>query len=275
MIKKTKCMAQVAVAALLAVAGAASAQTTTLNYYGSAGSSTSYSVNGGSSWGSYSPRVTLGVNSSSTFQAYCIDPMTGATFPNSFTVISGLDNYFGGTNSSYASQIARSGYSSMGLSNDAATQTTVKNNLNELFSYAYNDSLVNATNAAAFGMAVWEIILQDGSANNSASGFAYNSGRLRNRGTDSTYNNDAVEARTSAYLSALSSNSWGTGATTGLGAAATWNYTVYFDGSSPVAQTFIRVTPGGPGGNVPVPATLALAGLGLFMVRRARAKSAC
>lgn len=273
MIKTTKCMAQVAVAALLAVAGAASAQVT-LTYSSSAGSSTSYSTNGGANWGTYSPRVTLS-DGSSTFQAYCIDPMTGVTFPNTFSVISGLDNYFGTTTSAYATQIARTGYSGMGLSNDSATQTTVKNNLIELFSYAYNDSLANATNAAAFGMAVWEIILQDGSANNSGTGFAYNTGRLRNRGTTASFDNDAVETRTAAYLSALSNNSWGTGATTGLSTAASWNYTVYFDNSSPVAQSFIRVTPGGSGGNVPVPATLALAGLGLLMVGRARAKAAC
>lgn len=273
MIKSMKGMAQVAVASLWVVAGAANAQVT-LSNSGSAGSTTYYSFNNWSTYGSYSPRLTLS-DGTSSFQAYCIDPKTGVTFPNQFSVITGLDNFFGGTTSAYATQIARTGYSGMGLSNDAATQTAVKNNLIELFSYAYNDSLLNATNAAAFGMAVWEIILQDGSANNSGTGFAYNAGRLSNRGTNTTQDNDAVEARTSAYLSALSNNTWGTGSTTGLGTATNWTYTVYYDNTSPSAQSFIRVTSGGSGGGgVPVPATLALAGLGLVLAQRARAKSA-
>lgn len=264
-------------AALVAVlaAGAAHAQTANLTATGSVlGSSTNYSTNSGTSYSTYSPGRQLS-DGTSTFWAYCIDPLTGTDFPETYNVITGLDNYFGGTSSAYASQIARSGYSGQGMSNDATTQTAVKNNLIELFSYAYNDSLLNATNAAAFGMAVWEIILQDGTTNGASSGFSATGGQFRTLGTSTSNSSDAVDVRAAAYLSALNNNSWGTGATAGLGTATNWTYTVYFDNQSPVTQSFLRVTTGGSGGNVPVPATLALAGLGLLMVGRARAKAAC
>lgn len=287
-------------AVILVLAGSASAQTTGLGQVSTGGQSTFYSTNSGASWGTYAPaqqlrtgtqgpapNYTFTADGSAPFWAYCIDPLTGVTFPNTFTVLSSLDSYFATstanqTTSNYATQLARTPYVNHGgLSNTYATQTAVKNDIVELFSFAYANTFntngtINSVNASAFGMALWEIILQDGTPSN----YSTSLGRVRSRGTTNAYDTDAVETKTKQYLDALSgANVNGTGSTwASLGLSAqSYTYTVYFDnGLAPggVGQTFIRATPGGPNSNpTPAPATLALAAAGLFIAARMRAKA--
>jgi hypothetical protein len=233
--------------------GGASAQ---LADTGSFGTNTNYGVNNGAASSTYSPGRNMTYNGGSNFRAFCIDPGTGTILPSAYSTLS-LDSYLDGTTTSaYQQQITRSGYGTWsGLSIAGATQTLVRNDLKELFSYAYTDALGSATKTAAFGMAVWEIILQDGGAGGTT--YARTSGRLTSYGSTSANDNDVVEQQTNTYLSALNTGGW---AGIGLATATNWNYTVYFDGTSPFSQTFIGVTTAG----VPEPGTAALAALALM-----------
>jgi hypothetical protein len=223
------------------------------------GTTTNYGVNNGGATGTYAPGRTMTYNGGSSFTAFCIDPGTGTILPSAYSTMS-LDSFLDGSaTSAYQQQITRSGYGTWsGLLTNSATQTLVRNDLKELFSYAYNDAISSATKAAAFGMAVWEIILQDGGAGGTT--YAKTSGRLTSYGS-TTASVDAVDTQTDAYLNALNTGNW---SGLGLGTATNWNYTVYFDAASPFSQTFIRVTTPG----VPEPGTAALAALALFGAAR-------
>lgn len=223
------------------------------------GTTTNYGVNNGGASGTYAPGRRMTYNGGSTFNAFCIDPGTGTSLPSAYSTMS-LDSFLSGlATSAYQQQITRSGYGTWtGLSSSAATQTLVRNDLKELFSYAYNDAISSATKAAAFGMAIWEIILQDGGA--AGTTYAKTSGRLTSYGS-TTASVDSVDTQTDAYLNALNTGNW---SGLGLATATNWNYTVYFDATSPFSQTFLSVSaPGGPTG-VPEPGTAALAALALF-----------
>ncbi len=247
------------VSAVLAAAlafGQVSAQTLTAT--GAVkGTNTYYGFNGSTSLGQYAPGREFTYNGSS-FWAFCIDPATGTTLPNPYSTLSLASYLDGAADSEYAQQMGRTGYSGFsGLSTSSSTQSRVQSDLIELYSWAYNDAMSSATKAAAFGMAIWEIILQDGSSTGTT--YAKATGRMNSYGSSST-TTDSVDTQTNAYLSALNTGNW-----TGLlGAAATqtnWTYTVYFENiSGGTSQTFLRVTPTG----VPEPATLALAGLGFL-----------
>ena len=245
------------ISAALAVAlafGTAGAQT--LNATGAVfGSTANYGVNGGAASGSYAPGRQFTYNGGSNFWAYCIDPGTGTILPSVYSTMS-LDSFADGSaTSAYQQQITRGGYATWsGLSSGAAAQAVVKNDLKELYSYAYNDAMSSATKAAAFGMAIWEIILQDGT---NGTTYSKTSGRLTSYGSTAAADGDAIELQTNTYLNALNTGGW---AGIGLGTATNWNYTVYFDSSSPFSQTFLGVTTPG----VPEPGTAALAALALL-----------
>jgi MYXO-CTERM domain-containing protein len=250
------------ISAALAVAvafGSAGAQTLTAtgNVFGS---TAQYGVNNGAASGNYAPGRQFTYNGGSNFWAYCIDPGTGTILPSAYSTMS-LDSFADGSaTSAYAQQISRSGYGTWtGLSTSSASQAVVKNDLKELFSYAYNDAMSSANKAAAFGMAIWEIILQDGGALGNT--YARSTGRLTSYGLTTATDNDAVETQTNTYLNALNSGGW---AGIGLGTATNWNYTVYYDSTSPFSQTFLGVTTPG----VPEPGTAALAALALFGAAR-------
>jgi hypothetical protein len=252
----SKQLIKVSAAVALALSfGGANAQLADAGAYGT---STNYGVNNGAASSTYSPGRNMTYNGGSQFRAFCIDPGTGTILPSAYSTMS-LDSFLDGSaTSGYQQQLTRAGssYSTTwpGLSVTTATQTIVRNDLKELFSYAYNDALTSATKTAAFGMAVWEIILQDGT---NGTTYARTSGRLTSYGSTAANDNDVVEQQTNSYLSALNTGNW---SGLGLATATNWNYTVYFDSTSPFSQTFLAVTTPG----VPEPGTAALAALALF-----------
>jgi hypothetical protein len=254
-------------AAGLVLAGVASAQTLTAQTSSLRTGTTNYTVNNAASYGNFDTGAQRLSDGSSSFWAYCIDPLSSASFPNAYSAQSLSSFLNGSTTSNYANQIARSGYAGLGLSNSSTAQSKVLANLTELFSYAYNDSITSAVKSSAFGMAVWEIIMQDWTPVAAGDGFSRTAGRVRSNGSTSAVDNDAREVQMTTYLNALSNNTW---ASIGLGTATNWVYTVYYDGTSPNNQSFIRVASAA----VSLPGTLALTGLALAamaVVRRRRA----
>jgi hypothetical protein len=251
-------------AAACTLVGAQTLTATGVNKY----TTTNYSNNSGGSFGNGNVgALEFNYNSGSNFWAYCIDPGTGAILPGAYTT-STLDVFLNGTGTSgYASEIGRGGIYS-GLSVTAASQLQVLNDLKELWGHAYSDSLTSNIKSAAFGMAAWEIIMQNGGATGTS--YAVNSGSMQSHGSNTVFDADSLEAQTTAYLSALSTNNW---AGISLGATTSWNYTVYFDGSAPVSQTFLQATAVSPS-VVPEPGSFALAGLALLGVASARRRVA-
>lgn len=276
--KKSLVFKLASAAVAVAACGSASAQLTDV---GTFGTSTVSSASGG-----YSPGRLMKWNGGSTFNAYCIDPYTGTTLPGSYTTMD-LTSFTSGAGSAYANQIARGG-GYTGLDTSANAQLTVRKDITELYQWAYQDVLTsgNTAKAAAFGLVLWEIILQgsfDGAnagktgaaatgnggtayannttANPTGGGFFYTSGKdatVGNYGATEALSTDKVEYWFNAYLSALNNNTW---STLLVGAQQlNWNFTVYFDNVSPLSQTFITATQQG----VPEPGSLALAGLALL-----------
>lgn len=241
------------------------------------GSSSFVNTSGGTTYvSSRGVQILRESTSAQMFQAYCIDPKTAANISSNAYATTDLDTFFTGgaggySTSGYHKQLTNGNYNTLVANgkDDLAGGTAVRNNLNELFSYAYADSLQSGTNATAFGLAVWEIIMQDGTS--ASSGFSASAGQFRARGLTSANDNDAVQARFNTYLSALNSaNEAGGWSSIGLGSKTNYSYTVYFDAVSPYSQNFIRAN---PTSSVPVPGSLALAGIALIgMVRVRRSK---
>lgn len=277
-------------AAMLLIAGIAAAQTLSDNgTTRDLGQDTFYSAYGSAPGGAgfvgaKSLTYTPVSGASSTFWAYCIDPRTNAGFPSTSYTSTSLSNFLNGTTTSaYAAQVgSNTNYSGLNLGGSnsteaAAKQSAVYNNLVNLYSHAYLDAIGTANpgttqssssaKAAAFGMAVWEIIMQDGGT------LSRTTGNMRSNGGDNTSGNpgsDSVEAWTNAYLNALNTNSWTgmNGTTLDLSASTNFTYTVWYDVPSPGKQNFLQVALAGNGNSVPVPGTLALVGLALVGAAR-------
>lgn len=230
--------------------------------------------NGGSTYSvKWNGRDTLN-DGTNSFQAYCIDPKTGYQWGQSVYTTASLSSFLTTTLSDgktgYQQEFASSSYT--GLSYTAQAVATVQNNLVNLFSHAYTDVGSSQVKAQAFAYVVWEIM------GDAVSSTSRTSGALRSAGLDTTMNGDALELQIDAYLAALSSNSWGNVNGANLLATTNYTYTVYYDPTPHTAQNFLTVTPGTgtpTNGTVPVPGSLALAGLGLMglaSVQRRKAK---
>ncbi len=275
-------------AAMLLVSGLAGAQGLADNGTWPLGGNTAYTSGGAagsitpngtysSGWvGARSFTYTPSVGSSSTFWAYCIDPKTGGV-PNGTTNYSStsLDSFLtGGSSSGYATQVTGTGYS--GMSTTAATQQNVLNKLTDLYSHAYLDAIGTAVpqgalgqstysaKAAAFGMVVWEIIMQDQVSGN----YSASTGRMRSNGSSNS-NSDDIQTWTNAYLTALNTGNWGNvNNSVDLTTVTAFQYTIWSDTPAPGRQNFLQVTLPGTGLSVPEPGTIALVGLALIGATR-------
>lgn len=271
--------------ALLSMAGMASANN--LDETSTIGSSTSYQyyTSGGtaSSSGTYAPGHQVSdLTAGTSFLAYCIDPLTSAATTSSGNYsITTLANFLNGSAAAspysaatYANQVARTtSYATLGVTATASQQAQVLADIQDLYSWAYTGYVTNGTAAqrAAFGFALWEIILQNGGS--AGTTYGAGTGTLRVYGSSTTSSTDAVDTALSNLLGAL--NSTATTAWTSLGLTQTtnWVYTVYYDTTTPYTQTYLTVS-AGTTPRVPEPGSLALAAVALAAVGVARSKKA-
>lgn len=191
--------------------------------------------------------------SADDFWVYCIDPSTGFGNGATYTVISGLDNYLinlvnGRSLTYYKEEFSTGAYSTANSYGDLTDAATVKARLDELFRYAYADSLTSTVKSAAFQFSVWEV-LGDAALSRTA-GF-------------NTKDDAAINGQIDSYLGALNSHTWGSLT------ATNYNFTIYM--SLNTSQGQIRVTPQPGGGSAPEPGSVllaALGGVGLLASRR-------
>ncbi|MFN3810372.1 MAG: PEP-CTERM sorting domain-containing protein [Roseateles asaccharophilus] len=228
----------------------------------------------------------MSVSTSSTkansFWVYCLDPLNGANLPSAYTTTS-LSNFITSSGStSYQSLFTNTPYSSTtnyntGNANTSysvqSNKTTVLNNLVELYSHAYEDSLENSLKSAAFQYAIWSILGE------AEPNYGIDAGGLRAINITNDPNVAAFRTQAAAYLTAVTSaanNAWGNVNNVDLSARTTYTYQVF--ASSPLggSQTFLAVSKA-TGGKVSEPASLALVGiaaLGVIAGRRRKSKSA-
>jgi len=266
-----------ALVGLTCFAASASAQTALTNPSYSGGWGYVNDFNGGSTYTEdWTGRDTLN-DGTKSFQGYCIDPKTGYQWGQSVYTTASLANFMttplSGGLTGYQQQFAASQYADWNLAYSAQNAATVQSNLVSLFSHAYADSQASDLKAQAFGYVVWEIM------GDTVSSSSRTSGALRSSGSDATSyavgsgSRDSLEIQIDAYFAALSNNSWTLVNGVNLSTATNYTYTVYYDPASHEAQNFLTVTPG-TGGTVPVPGSLALAGLGLMGLVRVQRRRA-
>ncbi len=195
------------------------------------------------------------------FWVYCVDPLTTTKLASSYAT-STLDSFMGVTlnagGTATGGNGAASAYKTLYTSGAYATvdnyeyqSGTVKlyNNLVELYSYAYKDSMTSNTKSAAFQYVLWELLGDAGSgvADPTKSGGAYF--------TNTNY--ELVRTQAEKYLDALNNANesfW----TTSLGLSkSAYNYTVYKSTASPSSQAFVAVSD--KPSSVPEPGSIALA----------------
>ncbi len=228
---------------------------TTLTTQSTLGGSHNLSWNAGTSYVSnWTGARDVSYGGGTPFWVYCIDPQTGINAASTYSTTS-LSNFL--TGGRYTTQFAQAGYTNIqGYGYNDQASSTILNQLTNLYSHAYADSLTSATKASAFGYAVWEIL---GESAYSASG-----GGLRTSETGTAW-----RTQVNSYLSALSTNSWSSVNGVNLSTATNFVYTVYYTAAQGASQSFLAVTPsgGGGGGSVPEPGSLALVAAALFAVR--------
>lgn len=209
--------------------------------------------------------------SNSSFWVYCLDPLVSAQSPTTETP-KGLTAFLG--SSSYFGAAA---YANVGTVYKKQDATTVQNNLVELYSHAYSDSLTNSTKSAAFQYAIWEILGE------TESNYGTGSGGLK----ANTYvgNGDtAFRTQADAYLTALTATgneatAWSAVNGTNLSTAQNFTYTVYTPNTTGSSQAFLGVVASSTTNTngVPEPGTGVLAAMGALAwlgVRQRKNKAA-
>jgi hypothetical protein len=252
------------VAIAIGVASVA-AQAGTLTQTGATKYDTNLRLNNFSGGTSYA-NTTLGAvqltyDGGSAFWAYCIDPKTSASFPSSDYTASTLAAFMNAADG-YQGQMQSSGYTGLSNYGYQSNTATVASRLQTLYSYAFADSLTSNQKAAAFGYVVWEIM-----GSSTASALSRTSGGGLLAVSDNSADGNSIRARADQLINAL--NGTVTWASIGLTTAASYVYTVYYDPAPHARQNFLTAH----ATSVPLPGTLALAGLGLAgaMVLRRRA----
>ncbi len=200
-------------------------------------------------------------SASQQFWVYCIDPLTTSKLTSTYST-SSLDSFMGVTlNSGGAATSgngAASGYKTLFTSAPYSTvdnyeyksgTVSLYNNLVELYSYAYKDSMTSNTKSAAFQYVLWELL---GDANSGVADPTKNGGAYF---SNTSY--ESVRTQAEKYLDALNNANesfW----TSSLGLTkSAYNYTVYKSTASPSSQTFLAVSD--KKSSVPEPGSIALA----------------
>ncbi|MBB2486865.1 PEP-CTERM sorting domain-containing protein [Mitsuaria sp. WAJ17] len=195
------------------------------------------------------------------FWVYCVDPLTTSKLTSTYATAT-LDSFMGvtlnsggvatggnGAASAYKTLFTSAPYSTVDNYEYQSGTVSLYNNLVELYSYAYKDSMTSNTKSAAFQYVLWELLGDAGSgvADPTKSGGAY----------FSNTNFESVRTQAEKYLDALNNANesfW----TSSLGLTkSAYNYTVYKSTSSPSSQAFLAVSD--KPSKVPEPGSIALA----------------
>lgn len=228
------------------------------------GTNSSTTVYTGALWANEQP-------SNSSFWVYCLDPLVSAKSPTTETP-KGLTAFLG--SSSY---FGASAYAAVAPAYQKQNATTVQNNLVELYSHAYSDSLTNSTKSAAFQYAIWEILGE------TESNYSTNSGGLKAKSYVGN-GDSAFRTQADAYLTALTATgseatAWSGVNGTNLSATQNFTYTVYTPNTTGSSQAFLGVVASSTTNTngVPEPGTGVLAAMGALAwlgVRQRKNKAA-